>query len=117
MREPFLRLPSASAARELLRAGVYLSLLPWVHGARGRGDRTAACACPSLEWELTQAVQMVLHRSKVVTPQIEGFLPGIEPSAHAVLAPARFSAPATTAPERAGRPPGSSNFIGPFAGR
>ena len=25
-------------------------------------------------WELTQSVQMVLHRSKVVTPQIEGFL-------------------------------------------
>ena len=25
-------------------------------------------------WDITQSVQMVLHRSKVLTPQIEGFL-------------------------------------------
>ena len=46
--EPFLRLPSASAARDLLLS---------VTG-----------------WDITQSVQMVLHRSKVLTPQIEGFL-------------------------------------------
>ena len=38
------------------------------------------------EWELTQAVQMVLHRSKVVTPQIEGFLQELNRALHAVLA-------------------------------
>ena len=71
--EPFLRLPSASAARDLLLGGAYLSLLPWYTvRADVEAGRLKLLSVP--EWELTQSVQMVLHRSKVVTPQIEGFL-------------------------------------------
>ena len=71
--EPFLRLPSASAARELLLEGAYLSLLPWYTVcADVEAGRLRRLSIP--EWHLSQAVQMVLHRSKVVTPQIEGFL-------------------------------------------
>ena len=36
-------------------------------------------------WELTQSVQMVLHRSKVITPQIEGFLTELSAALDAVL--------------------------------
>ena len=71
--EPFLRLPSASAARDLLLGGAYLSLLPWYTvRADVEAGRLKLLSVPA--WELTQSVQMVLHRSKVVTPQIEGFL-------------------------------------------
>ncbi len=83
--EPFLRLPSASAARELLLGGAYLSLLPWYTVCAD--VETGRLRCLSIpEWELTQAVQMVLHRSKVVTPQIEGFLQELSRALHAVLA-------------------------------
>ena len=71
--EPFLRLPSASAARELLLDGAYLSLLPW-YTVRADVEAGRLRRLPVPEWDLTQSVQMVLHRSKVVTPQIEGFL-------------------------------------------
>lgn len=71
--EPFLRLPSASAARELLLEGAYLSLLPWYTVCEDvEAGRLRRLSIP--EWHLSQSVQMVLHRSKVVTPQIEGFL-------------------------------------------
>ena len=83
--EPFLRLPSASAARELLLGGAYLSLLPWYTVCAD--VETGRLRCLSVpKWELTQAVQMVLHRSKVVTPQIEGFLQELSRALHAVLA-------------------------------
>ena len=71
--EPFQRLPSDSAARDLLLGGVYLSLLPWYTvRADVEAGRLKLLSVPT--WDLNQSVQMVLHRSKVLTPQIEGFL-------------------------------------------
>lgn len=71
--EPFLRLPSASAARDLLLAGQFVSLLPWYTvGADVEAGRLRVLSVP--EWSLTQSIQIVLHRNKVVTPQIKGFL-------------------------------------------
>ncbi len=71
--QPFLRLPSASAARDLLLAGPYLSLLPLY---TVQEDVTAGRlrVLHVLAFDLTQSVQMVLHRGKVLTPQVEGFL-------------------------------------------
>lgn len=71
--EPFLRLPSASSARTLLLKGSFMSLLPWytVRDDVGHG-RLKLLSIPELG--ITQSVQIVLHRSKVVTPQIEGFM-------------------------------------------
>ena len=71
--EPFLRLPSASAARDLLLGGAYLSLLPW-YTVRADVETGHLKLLSVPAWDLNQSVQMVLHRSKVVTPQIEGFL-------------------------------------------
>lgn len=71
--EPFLRLPSASAARDLLLSGTYLSLLPW-YTVRADVETGHLKLLSVPAWDLNQSVQMVLHRSKVVTPQIEGFL-------------------------------------------
>lgn len=71
--EPFLRLPSASAARDLLLDGQFVSLLPWYTvGADVEAGRLCVLSVP--EWSLTQSIQIVLHRNKVVTPQIRGFL-------------------------------------------
>lgn len=71
--EPFLRLPSASAARDLLLGGSYLSLLPW-YTVRADVEAGRLKLLSVTGWDITQSVQMVLHRSKVLTPQIEGFL-------------------------------------------
>ena len=71
--EPFLRLPSASAARDLLLGGSYLSLLPW-YTVRADVEAGLLKLLSVTGWDITQSVQMVLHRSKVLTPQIEGFL-------------------------------------------
>ena len=82
--EPFLRLPSASAARDLLLGGAYLSLLPWYTvRADVEAGRLKLLSVPA--WELTQSVQMVLHRSKVVTPQIDGFLSELRSALTGVL--------------------------------
>ena len=83
--EPFLRLPSASAARELLLDGPFVSLLPW-YTVRADVEAGRLCLLHISAWELTQSVQMVLHRSKVITPQIEGFLTELSGALDAVLA-------------------------------
>lgn len=83
--EPFLRLPSASAARELLLDGPFVSLLPW-YTVRADVEAGRLCLLHIPAWELTQSVQMVLHRSKVITPQIEGFLTELSGALDAVLA-------------------------------
>ena len=65
--------PSASAARDLLLGGSYLSLLPW-YTVRADVEAGRLKLLSVTGWDITQSVQMVLHRSKVLTPQIEGFL-------------------------------------------
>lgn len=83
--EPFFRLPSASAARELLLDGPFVSLLLW-YTVRADVEAGRLCLLHISAWELTQSVQMVLHRSKVITPQIEGFLTELSGALDAVLA-------------------------------
>ena len=71
--QPFLKLQSAEAARRLVEREPFLSLLPLytVHSSVQEG-RLHILSVP--EWMQTQRVQLVLHHSKVITPQIEGFL-------------------------------------------
>lgn len=82
--EPFLRLPSAEAARELLLEGEYISLLPW-YTVRADVEAGRLCRLPVAEWDLTQSVQMVLHQGKVVTPQLQGFLAELDRALTAAL--------------------------------
>ena len=43
------------------------------------------CVLKVPEWKLSQSVQMILHRSKVVTPQIDGFLSELQTALADVL--------------------------------
>lgn len=70
---PFLRLQSANAARKLVEREPFVSLLPLYSVQAAVRDGSIVCLDVP-EWRSTQHVQMVLHRSKVVTPQIQGFL-------------------------------------------
>ena len=71
--EPFLQLQSAEMALRLVESGPFLSVLPdyAIHWAREQGR---VKVLPVQDLQLTQQVQMVLWRTKVLTPQIQGFL-------------------------------------------
>ena len=70
---PFLRLPSANTARELILEENFISLLP-LYTVQSYVRAGQLCVLNVPEWGLSQSVQMILHRSKVVTPQIDGFM-------------------------------------------
>lgn len=70
---PFLRLQSADTARKLVEREAFLSLLP-LYTVQASVQAGGLCILPVSEWSHTQSVQLVLHRSKALTPQIEGFL-------------------------------------------
>ena len=71
--QPFLKLQSADTARRLAEREPFLSLLPlYTVNASIQSGQLKVLRVP--EWEQSQHVQLALHHSKVVTPQIEGFL-------------------------------------------
>ena len=69
--EPFLRLQSADTARRLVEREAAVLPLYTVQNSIRSGT---LCVLPVHGWEYTQSVQLVLHRNKALTPQIEGFL-------------------------------------------
>ena len=82
---PFLRLPSANTARELILEEDFISLLP-LYTVQSYVKTGRLCILNVPEWELCQSVQMILHRSKVVAPQIDGFLSELRTALTKVLA-------------------------------
>lgn len=80
--QPFLRMQSTEAARRLVdREPAFLSVLPlYTVLASVRAQRL--CIVPLADWQHVQSVQLVLYRSKAMTPQIKGFLEEL----HLVLA-------------------------------
>ena len=70
---PFLKLQSANTACRLVEQGPFLSVLPlYTIHASAQAGRVRILSVP--DWNQIQSVQLVLHRSKVMTPQIKGFL-------------------------------------------
>ena len=60
-------------ARKLLEDGTFLSVLPrYAIAASVAGGNV--CVLPVSGLSLTQTVQIVLHRDKVPTPQLKGFV-------------------------------------------
>lgn len=90
--QPFLKLQSADTARRLAERGPFLSLLPLytVYSALQNGT-LSQLSVP--EWNQTQRVQLALHRSKVMTPQIEGFLEELRDVLGGILAERLTDAP------------------------
>lgn len=71
---PFLRLQSADTARRLVeREASFLSVLP-LYTVQRSIQEGKLCILRIPGWQYTQSVQLVLHRNKALTPQIEGFL-------------------------------------------
>ena len=70
---PFLKLQSANTACRLVEQEPFLSVLPFytVYSSVQAGR---VCVLPVPDWNQMQSVQLVLHRSKAMTPQIKGFL-------------------------------------------
>lgn len=81
---PFLRLPSANTARELILEDNFISLLP-LYTVQSYVKVGRLCILNVPEWRLSQSVQIILHRSKVVTPQIDGFLSELRSALTGVL--------------------------------
>lgn len=72
--EPFLRLQSADTARRLVeQEPSFVSVLP-LYTVQSAVREGRLCVLELPAWRYTQSVQLVLHRNKALTPQIEGFL-------------------------------------------
>ena len=70
---PVFRLESADTACRIVERGQFLSVLP-LYTVKGLADAGKLVILNVPQWKHQQSIQMVLHRSKVVTPQIEGYL-------------------------------------------
>lgn len=70
---PVLKLQSAQTACRLVEQAPFLSVLP-LYCVKASVDKGLLTILPVEQWNQTQRVQLVLHRSKVLTPQLKGFL-------------------------------------------
>ncbi len=68
----FLKLQSASMARDLVKVGPYLSILP-AYTVSEYIDKGELSVVNIPEFDIVQQVQVVTYKNKVMTPQISGF--------------------------------------------
>lgn len=71
--QPFLKLQSAETACRLVGRGNYLSLLP-LYAVKASAKSGNVRILRLLGEEQVQSVQIALHKSRVVTPQMRGFM-------------------------------------------
>lgn len=71
--QPFLKLQSTDMACKLVEKGEYLSILPF-YSVREAVERGRVKILQMPGEEQLQSVQIVLHGSKVIIPQIEGWM-------------------------------------------
>lgn len=76
---PFLKLQSPGAACRLVESGHYLSVLP-NYVIQPEMIQNALCILPVSDFYLSQQAQVVLHKNKAITPQIQGFLEEMQAS-------------------------------------
>ena len=83
--EPIMRLQSADAACRLVEKESFVSVLP-LYTVSESAKAGKLCILNVPQWKHRQAIQLVLHRSKVITPQIEGVLEELARTLEATLA-------------------------------
>ncbi|MDF2615899.1 MAG: LysR family transcriptional regulator [Sedimentibacter sp.] len=71
--KPFLKLQSTDMARRLVESEQFLSLLP-LYAVQSAVEQGHIKVLQIPELTQMQAVQVVLHINKIVTPQVEGFM-------------------------------------------
>lgn len=83
----FLKMQNASMARRLVETGNYLAVLPdYTVKTAALEGRVKILNIP--EFSQTQAVQVILHKNKTVTPLIQGFLDEICTTLQTIAPPA-----------------------------
>lgn len=83
---PFLKLQNTEMAHRLVRQGPYLSLLPLYTVSRSaETGHLTILNIPQLVQE--QAVQIILHKDKVILPQLDGLLRHLRSSLSELLNP------------------------------
>lgn len=82
---PFLRLQSANAACRLVeQEKEFLAVLP-EYTVKSAAANGRVRVLPLAEWHYEQYVQLILHRNKVMTPQILGFLTELRDILHRAI--------------------------------
>ena len=71
--QPVFRLQSTDTACRLVEREKFVSILP-LYAVKAAADAGRVAILNVPDWRQEQSIQMVMHRSKAVTPQIEGIL-------------------------------------------
>ena len=74
---PVFRLQSALAALRVVMRGGFVTVLPF-YSVKAAAEQGQVTVLNVPQWNCLQSVQSVLHQSKVLTPQISGFLEELE---------------------------------------
>ena len=82
--KPVFRLQSAQTALRVVMKGKFATILP-LYSVKAAAELGQVTVLNMPEWECRQSVQTVLHQSKVLTPQISGFLEELEKALENIL--------------------------------
>ena len=82
---PVFRLQSAQTALNIVMRDAFITVLPF-YSVKAAADSGQTVILNTPEWQCRQSVQTILHQSKVLTPQISGFLAELEKDLDNVLA-------------------------------
>ncbi len=83
---PVFRLQSAQTALRVVMRGAFVTVLP-LYSVKAAAELGQVTVLNISQWKCLQSVQSVLHQSKVLTPQISGFLEELEQALGSILGP------------------------------
>lgn len=81
---PVFRLQSAQTALRVVVKGGFVTVLP-LYSVKEAAELGQVTVLNISQWNCLQSVQSVLHQSKVLTPQISGFLEELEMALEGLL--------------------------------
>ncbi len=81
---PVFRLQSAQAALRVVMGGGFVTVLPF-YSVKSAAEQGQVTVLNVPQWNCLQSVQSVFHQSKVLTPQISGFLEILEQALDGIL--------------------------------
>ena len=81
---PVFRLQSAQTALRVVMRDAFVTVLP-LYSVKAAAENGQVTVLNVSQWDCLQSVQSVLHQSKVITPQISGFLEELEQALDGIL--------------------------------
>ena len=82
--KPVFRLQSAQTALRVVMRDAFVTVLP-LYSVKEAAELGQVTLLNISQWKCLQSVQSVLHKSKVLTPQISGFLEELECALDGIL--------------------------------